>query len=121
MASTDYKIGEINTSLSGHRMRIISVRNENDVDVQFEDGTILKNKTYALFSSGEILYPKFVCGDRYVFNYNCSASRFHDFTRLRESFRTQGKVFYFCKDKNGVDELYTPQRMMEKSGIKAIF
>ena len=121
MNKTCSTIGEINTSLSGHRMRIISVRNENDVAVQFEDGTILKNKKYALFLSGEILYPKFVCGERYGCNYNFSASRFYDFTQLRESFRTQGKVFYFCENKNGAGELYTPQKMMEKSGIKAIF
>lgn len=121
MNKTCSTIGEINTSLSGHRMRIISVRNENDVDVQFEDGTILKNKTYALFLSGEILYPKFVCGERYGCNYNFSASRFYGFTRLRESFRTQGKVFYHCISKDGVSELYTPQMMMEKTGIKAIF
>lgn len=114
-------VGEINTSLSGHRMRIISMRNENDVDVQFEDGVIIKNQTYALFSSGEILYPKFVRGEKNGCNYNYSASRFYDFTKLRESFRTQGRVFYYCVSKDGVSELYTPQKMMQKLGIEAIF
>ena len=81
MKKTCSTIGEINTSLSGHRMRIISVRNENDVDVQFEDGTILKNKTYALFLSGERLYTKICCGERYGWNYNFSASGVYDLTQ----------------------------------------
>ncbi len=118
-------IGEINTSLNGLRMIIIASRNDNDLDVQFEDGTIVKNKTYALFSKGEIIYPKFVGGDgnykENSHNYNFRASSFHDFTKLKEAFRTQGKVFYYCEDKNGISELFTPQKMMERSGIKPIF
>lgn len=48
------RVGEIAVSTSGIRMRIIAYRNALDIDVQFENGEVVKNKTYANFISGHI-------------------------------------------------------------------
>ena len=41
--------GERNLSACGTGMEIIAYRNANDIDVRFDDGTVIKNKTYAAF------------------------------------------------------------------------
>ncbi|WP_291632131.1 hypothetical protein, partial [Clostridium sp.] len=41
----------------GLKMTIISYRNNNDIDIQFEDGTIIYNKSYGNFKKGNIKYP----------------------------------------------------------------
>ena len=39
---------------NGQIMTIIAYRNAVDLDVQFEDGTIVKNKQYDKFKKGQI-------------------------------------------------------------------
>jgi hypothetical protein len=51
-------IGETITATNGQKMTIIEYRNFNDIDVQFEDGIIVKNKHYDTFKRGEIANPK---------------------------------------------------------------
>ncbi|MDE5802212.1 MAG: hypothetical protein K2I22_04755 [Lachnospiraceae bacterium] len=51
-------IGEENTSTSGHKMKIINYRSYRDIDIQFEDGTIIPHKSYHNFLNGTIGYPK---------------------------------------------------------------
>lgn len=46
--------GERNLSACGAGMEIIAYRNANDIDVRFDDGTVIKNKTYAAFRSGAL-------------------------------------------------------------------
>lgn len=48
------RTGEINIALNGQKMTIIAYRSNTDLDVQFEDGTIVKNKTYQNFKTGRI-------------------------------------------------------------------
>ena len=49
--------GEINIANNNQKMTIIEYRNANDIDIQFEDGTIVKNKTYDCFKKGNIKNP----------------------------------------------------------------
>ena len=51
----DYTIESI--SKNGQKMKIIKIRKSNDIDVQFEDGTIVTHKTYQNFLSGYIRNP----------------------------------------------------------------
>ena len=51
------RVGEWNIALNGMRMQIIAYRNTNDIDIQFEDGTIVKHKTYPYFKNGSIGHP----------------------------------------------------------------
>ena len=54
------RIGETNITNNGQTMTIIGYRKYTDIDVQFEDGTIVKNKSYSCFKKGEIKNPNYV-------------------------------------------------------------
>jgi hypothetical protein len=47
----DYKIGETNIANNGQVMTIIDYRGADDIDIQFEDGTIVTNRTYKSFKN----------------------------------------------------------------------
>ena len=49
--------GESIIAKNGMRMTIIEYRSSKDLDVQFEDGTIVRNKRYQHFKNGEINNP----------------------------------------------------------------
>lgn len=49
-------IGETVMMNCGLRATIIGQRNNNDIDIQFEDGKIIKNKSYACFLKGGIAH-----------------------------------------------------------------
>ena len=51
------KVGEIHSSLNGMTVTIIRYENTNDVDVQFEDGVILKNVKYCKVKAGKLKHP----------------------------------------------------------------
>lgn len=57
MYKRDCHIGEKGTSASGLEMTIIAFRTYADIDVQFPDGAIVKNKNYGSFKKGEIKHP----------------------------------------------------------------
>jgi hypothetical protein len=54
------RIGERNQANNGQMMTIIAYRNNKDLDVEFEDGTIVTNKDYACFREGRIKNPNLV-------------------------------------------------------------
>lgn len=54
------RIGETAISNLGLKMKIINYRSTTDIDVQFEDKTIVCNKTYANFRHGYILHPNYI-------------------------------------------------------------
>lgn len=51
------RVGEQNVMRNGQTVKIIAYRHCTDIDVQFEDGTIVKNTTYSLFTYGKIINP----------------------------------------------------------------
>ena len=52
-------VGKENISVLGQKMKIIKYRTNKDVDIEFEDGTIVKHKNYGSFKTGEIKNPNF--------------------------------------------------------------
>ena len=58
------RLGEIKTSNQGLLMKIVAYRSTEDIDIQFEDGTIVFNKWYSCFSKGTIKNPNL----RNIFN-----------------------------------------------------
>ena len=52
------RIGERNKNTLGYWMTIIKYDSCNDIDVQFDDGSISKNKSYKRFKNGKIGHPK---------------------------------------------------------------
>lgn len=53
------RVGETVKANNGMLMTIIAYRGCNDIDIQFEDETILTNKRYDLFKSGSIANPNY--------------------------------------------------------------
>lgn len=51
------RVGEKSKANNGMEMKIIGYRSSSDIDVQFEDGTIVKGKRYQQFKRGEIANP----------------------------------------------------------------
>ena len=61
------RVGETNIANNGQVMTIIEYRNCNDIDIEFEDGTVVKNKNYGNFKLGNIKNPNCVIS---VISYN---------------------------------------------------
>jgi hypothetical protein len=54
------RVGEQSIASNGQMMTIIAYYNSRNVDIQFEDGTIVKNKVYQNFQTGKIRNPNFI-------------------------------------------------------------
>ncbi len=52
-----FRVGAKSTAKNGLEMTIIAYRNCNDVDVQFEDGTVVYNISYGNFIKGKVKHP----------------------------------------------------------------
>ena len=51
------RIGEINKMNNGHNAKIIAYHSWHDVDVEFDDGVVVKGQRYEKFKNGEIPHP----------------------------------------------------------------
>ena len=60
----NYRVGETNLSTYGQTMTIIGYRDNYDIDVQFEDGTIVYHKGYKEFLKGRIRNPNNRVGEQ---------------------------------------------------------
>ena len=49
--------GEVLKMTNGLRAKIVNYRGVGDVDIVFEDGSVVRNKTYAAFKNGHIRHP----------------------------------------------------------------
>lgn len=54
-----HRIGETNYAKNGMKMTIVGYRKFLDVDIRFEDGTVVYHKSYDSFKKGKIRYPSF--------------------------------------------------------------
>ena len=54
------RIGETRIANNGLKMTIVAYHNANNIDVQFEDGTIIKHKQYNCFIRGRIAHPTII-------------------------------------------------------------
>ena len=64
MAKIVDRTGETNINNNGIKMTIITYRGSNDIDIQFEDGTIVYNKQYGEFKRGKIKHPTLIANNR---------------------------------------------------------
>lgn len=60
------RVGEVNRSKAGQLMKIIAYRNAMDIDIQFEDGAVVRNKSYGNFKNGHIRNYNSKCYDTTV-------------------------------------------------------
>lgn len=66
------RVGEINVNNSGRTMAIIAYRSCTDIDVQFDDKTVVEHKQYSAFLKGSIRHPQDKWYDRNgEMNINC--------------------------------------------------
>lgn len=52
------RVGQTSRNKDGELMTLIAYRGFNDVDIQFEDGTIVEHRVYKSFRNGAVLKPK---------------------------------------------------------------
>lgn len=67
VAYTNYhedRIGEKNVSSNGMKMTIVKYRSANDIDVEFEDGTVARHRAYQNFKTGHISKTESNINDR---------------------------------------------------------
>ena len=57
MSKIKDRTGEFGVSSQGEKMTIVRYGNKNDIDVQFDDGTIVVHKRYGNFKRGNIKNP----------------------------------------------------------------
>ena len=53
----DARVGAESIASNGLKMKVIAYRNANDLDVKFEDGVVITNKSWNRFVSGHIKHP----------------------------------------------------------------
>ena len=54
-------VGEIRVMNNGLQAKIVAYRNNRDIDVQFDDGQVVTNKSYQAFRRGQIGHPFLRC------------------------------------------------------------
>lgn len=64
----DERIGETITNSNGYKMTIVEYKGIRDIDVQFEDGTIVKHVNYTNFKKGNIAKPGYKKLPTYISN-----------------------------------------------------
>ena len=58
------RLGETNINKKGQKMTIITYRSSTNIDVQFDDGTIVRHKEYNAFKNGRIRNPNSKVGEK---------------------------------------------------------
>ena len=59
-SKAEERLNSINRNKLGEIFKIIRYKNARDIDVQFEDGSIVKNKKYTEFEKGSILKDNWI-------------------------------------------------------------
>ena len=71
----DKHIGETNTANNGMVITIIAYRRSDDIDIQFDDGTIVKHRTYYNFRHGSVQHPDYSKTTQYAHNQSQAIDR----------------------------------------------
>lgn len=104
--------GMIKKASNGMRMRLVTFRTSHDVDIEFEDGTIVKNKFANCFIAGRIAHPYIGHGSNH---------QFYGVRTLDKLAFRDGNVHYYCLFPDGEKDICTPQEIMKRMDIPAVF
>ena len=82
------RLGEESVSSCGQKMTIIKYENAMDVDVKFEDGTVVSSKTYDSFKKGMIANPNSRVGEKGVSidNQKMTIIKYHNTANIEVEF-----------------------------------
>ena len=87
---------------NGLLAKIIKYKNKSDIDVQFEDGEIIKNRTYGEFLRGTIATSQLRAK---------GISHYHGF-ECQVILKNKKRVYYKVKHEDGFEGIMTPQEMI---------
>lgn len=91
---------------NGLKATVINYSSYKDIDVQFEDGIVVKNKTYQAFKADNIAHPNLSGNPKRI-------SIFHNF-EAKFIARTKDTAFYKCKCLScNTEDILTPQQMIQ--------
>ncbi len=97
-------LSEVKFMKCGLTAKIIEYRAFGDVDIEFEDGVIIRNKNLRSFNDGRALHPGF--HPKYQRVYRNITNKY--------AWEENGSVFYFCKcNLCNKEDILTPQQMIE--------
>ena len=72
------KIGEVRVMKCGKKAKLIADRGAHDIDVEFEDGTIIQHRDRVCFEKGTIAYPTTLMGQVKIMNCGLKATVIRD-------------------------------------------
>ena len=108
--SAENRLGETRMMNCGMKATIIRYENNTDIDVCFEDGTIVEHKTYNSFKKGGIAHESL--------SQKRGSKDFHGFI-CKQGFKDEDRVLYECICKHcGLEDVLTPQEMMEHEKLE---
>ena len=108
--SAEDRLGETRTMNCGMKATIIRYGNNTDIDVCFEDGTIVEHKTYNSFKKCGIAHESL--------SQKRGSKDFHGFI-CKQGFKDEDRVLYECICKHcGLEDVLTPQEMMEHEKLE---
>ena len=108
--SAENCLGETHMMNCGMEATIIRYGKYTDIDVRFEDGTIVEHKSYASFKKGEIAHQSL--------RISYGSKDFHGFI-CKRGFIDEDRTLYECICKHcGLEDVLTPQEMMEHEKLE---
>lgn len=104
-ASAENCLGETRMINCGMEATIIRYNTGKDIDVRFEDETVVEHRGYGNFKTGGITHP--------LISLNNGSKDFHGFI-CKRGFIDEDRTLYECICKHcGLEDVLTPQEMME--------
>ena len=104
------RLGETRMMNCGMEATIIRYNGVHDIDMRFEDGTVVEHKSYSKFKKGGIAHQ--------LISLNNGSKDFHGFI-CRQGFIDEDRTLYECICKHcGLEDVLTPQKMIEHEKLE---
>ena len=108
--SAENCLGETRMMNCGMEATIIRYESNADVDVRFEDGTVVEHRRYIQFKRGEIAHRSL--------SLNHGSKDFHGFI-CKQGFKDEDRTLYECICKYcDLEDVLTPQEMMKHEKLE---
>ena len=108
--SAEARLGEARKMSCGMEATIIRYEGATEIDVRFEDGTVVKHGVYGNFKKGEIAHESL--------SQKRGSKDFHGFV-CKQGFIDEDRTLYECICKHcGLEDVLTPQEMMEHEKLE---
>ena len=104
------RLNEAKMMNCGMKATIIRYEGATEIDVRFEDGTVVKHGVYGNFKKGEIAHESL--------SQKRGSKDFHGFI-CKQGFKDEDRTLYECICKYcGLEDVLTPQEMMEHEKLE---